>query len=53
MFDILNIGLYHGWMYDPQNSEAVSAIGTCSYNQLVERIINSKSSEDEQTQHSG
>ncbi|XP_072046036.1 ubiquitin carboxyl-terminal hydrolase MINDY-2-like [Amphiura filiformis] len=53
VFDLLNIGLYHGWMYDPQNSAAVSAVGTCSYNQLVERIIASKSSGDEEAQHSG
>ena len=40
-------------MYDPQNSAFVSAVGTCSYNQLVERIIASKSSGDEEAQHRG
>ena len=53
VFDLLNIGLYHGWMYDPQNEAAVSAVGTCSYNQLVEKIIASKSSGDEEAQHTG
>ena len=32
----------HGWLVDPQNEEAVKAINSLSYNQLVEKIIASK-----------
>lgn len=42
VFDLLSIGLYHGWLVDPQNTEIASAIGSLSYNQLVEKIIASK-----------
>lgn len=42
VFDLLSIGLYHGWLIDPQNTETVSAVGGLSYNQLVEKIIASK-----------
>eukprot|EP00795_Rhopilema_esculentum_P012616 gene12616-3320_t len=42
VFDILNIGLYHGWLVDPQDSQIVHAVGSLSYNQLVEKIIRSK-----------
>ena len=42
MFDLLSIGLYHGWLVDPQNTDTVSAVGGLSYNQLVEKIIASK-----------
>ena len=42
VFDILNIGLYHGWLVDPQDSQIVNAVGSLSYNQLVEKIIRSK-----------
>lgn len=53
VFDLLNIALYHGWLYDPQNREVVSAVGTCSYNQLVERIISTKSSADDEEVRKG
>ena len=42
VFDLLSIGLYHGWLVDPQNADTSSAIGGVSYNQLVEKIIASK-----------
>lgn len=42
VFDLLSIGLYHGWLVDPQNADTCSAIGGVSYNQLVEKIIASK-----------
>ena len=42
MFDLLSIGLYHGWLVDPQNTDTASAVGGLSYNQLVEKIIASK-----------
>eukprot|EP00794_Sanderia_malayensis_P016646 gene16646-18336_t len=44
VFDLLNIGLYHGWLVDPQDFRTVTAIGSLSYNQLVEKIIKSKES---------
>lgn len=47
IFDLLEIGLYHGWLVDPQDQQTVRAVGKCSYNQLVEKIIQQKSSEDE------
>lgn len=46
LFDLLGISLYHGWLVDPQSYEVVSAIGMCSYNQLVEKIIVQKTSDD-------
>lgn len=45
IFDLLGISLYHGWLVDPQNSEEVAAVGTGSYNQLVEKIISQKNSD--------
>ncbi|CAL1299557.1 unnamed protein product [Larinioides sclopetarius] len=46
IFDLLRIPLYHGWLIDPQMIDVMSAVGKCSYNQLVEKIINSKCSSD-------
>ncbi|XP_075064168.1 ubiquitin carboxyl-terminal hydrolase MINDY-2 isoform X2 [Mixophyes fleayi] len=46
VFDILNIPLYHGWLVDPEIAEVVTAVGNCSYNQLVEKIISCKQSEN-------
>ncbi|KAM8787330.1 ubiquitin carboxyl-terminal hydrolase MINDY-1 [Rhynchonycteris naso] len=46
VFDLLGIRLYHGWLVDPQNPEAMSAVGKLSYNQLVEKIITCKHSSD-------
>lgn len=45
IFDLLQISLYHGWLVDPQNSAEVEAVGKCSYNQLVEKIIVQKTSD--------
>ena len=42
IFDILSIKLYHGWLVDPQSTEYKAAIGSLSYNQLVEKIVASK-----------
>ncbi|XP_041082970.1 ubiquitin carboxyl-terminal hydrolase MINDY-2-like [Polyodon spathula] len=44
VFDLLDIPLYHGWLVDPQIDDIVKAVGNCSYNQLVEKIIISKQS---------
>ncbi|XP_053384700.1 ubiquitin carboxyl-terminal hydrolase MINDY-1-like [Mercenaria mercenaria] len=45
IFDLLQIALYHGWLVDPQNAAEVEALGKCSYNQLVEKIIVQKTSD--------
>lgn len=45
IFDLLQIPLYHGWLVDPQNQAEVEAVGKCSYNQLVEKIIVQKTSD--------
>uniref|UniRef100_A0A8D0EB59 Ubiquitin carboxyl-terminal hydrolase n=1 Tax=Salvator merianae TaxID=96440 RepID=A0A8D0EB59_SALMN len=46
VFDLLDIPLYHGWLVDPQIADIVKAVGNCSYNQLVEKIICCKQSDD-------
>ncbi|XP_076330301.1 ubiquitin carboxyl-terminal hydrolase MINDY-2-like isoform X1 [Tachypleus tridentatus] len=48
VFDLLHIPLYHGWLVDPQSPEVQTAVGNCSYNQLVENIINNKASAREE-----
>lgn len=45
VFDLLDIPLYHGWLVDPQMHDIVKAVGNCSYNQLVEKIISCKQSD--------
>ncbi|OCT89541.1 ubiquitin carboxyl-terminal hydrolase MINDY-2 [Xenopus laevis] len=45
VFDLLDIPLYHGWLVDPLVPELVKAVGNCSYNQLVEKIILCKQSD--------
>lgn len=44
IFDLLGISLYHGWIVDRDDLETVTVIGSCSYNQLVDKIITNKSS---------
>ena len=46
IFDLLAIGLYHGWLVDPQLEDLVVVIGSKSYNQVVEFIISGRSSDD-------
>ncbi|XP_037343747.2 ubiquitin carboxyl-terminal hydrolase MINDY-2 isoform X1 [Pungitius pungitius] len=46
VFDLLDIPLYHGWLVDPQMHDTVKAVGNCSYNQLVEKIISCKQSDN-------
>ncbi|XP_038605893.1 ubiquitin carboxyl-terminal hydrolase MINDY-2 isoform X2 [Tachyglossus aculeatus] len=46
VFDLLAIPLYHGWLVDPQIADIVKAVGNCSYNQLVEKIIFCKQSDN-------
>lgn len=42
VFDLLQIPLYHGWLPDPESLELTSAVGNCSYNQLVDKIVTQK-----------
>nr|XP_039261693.1 ubiquitin carboxyl-terminal hydrolase MINDY-2-like [Styela clava] len=53
VFDLLRIPLYHGWLVDPQDSRACDIIGNNSYNQIVEKIVNCLSSENETTVEKG
>jgi len=39
IFDLLRVRLLHGWLVDPQDTATAAAVGSRSYNQLVERII--------------
>lgn len=39
VFDLLDIGLYHGWIVGQEDAAAHSLIGQLSYNQIVERLI--------------
>lgn len=47
IFDLMGVPLYHGWVEDPQSSYFYQVVKNVSYNQLVEKIINNTSSEDE------
>ena len=48
IFDLMSISLYHGWLVDPQDEATVRAVKSCSYNQLVERIIEMRGSQEEE-----
>jgi len=39
VFDLLDIGLYHGWVVSNEDEVAYDAIAPLSYNQLVEKLI--------------
>ncbi|XP_042327331.1 ubiquitin carboxyl-terminal hydrolase MINDY-2 isoform X2 [Sceloporus undulatus] len=53
VFDLLDIPLYHGWLVDPQIADIVKAVGNCSYNQLVEKIICCKQSDNSELVEEG
>ncbi|QDZ25335.1 DUF544 domain-containing protein [Chloropicon primus] len=38
IFDLLDISLFHGWLYAPE-SEHAKFVGEMSYNQLVEKVV--------------
>ena len=46
IFDLVSIGLYHGWLVDPQLQDSVLALGNMTYNQVVEFIITGRTSSD-------
>ncbi|WOL13146.1 ubiquitin carboxyl-terminal hydrolase MINDY-2 [Canna indica] len=39
IFDLLDIGLYHGWIIDPQDTDTAAAIGSKSYNTIVSDLV--------------
>ncbi|ONK54944.1 uncharacterized protein A4U43_UnF9430 [Asparagus officinalis] len=39
IFDLFDIGLYHGWIVDPQDTDTASAIGSKSYNTLMGELV--------------
>ncbi|XP_042391494.1 uncharacterized protein LOC121982474 isoform X2 [Zingiber officinale] len=39
IFDLLDIGLYHGWIVDPQDTDTAAAIGSRSYNTIVSELV--------------
>ncbi|OIV94367.1 hypothetical protein TanjilG_25429 [Lupinus angustifolius] len=39
IFDLLDIPLYHGWIVDPQDYDTTNAIGSKSYNALMEELV--------------
>ena len=39
--------MHHGWLVDPQSTEYKAAIGNLGYNQLVEKIVASKESNND------
>lgn len=53
MFDLLEVSLYHGWLVDTSVPRQVDAVGSLTYNQLVELIIKNQSSEDVDEQTKG
>ena len=53
IFDLLHVRLYHGWLVEPSEPEVQRAVGQCGYNQLVDKIITNKSSNDPELSHQG
>jgi len=45
LFDLLCVNLYHGWVINPSEVVAAQAIGSLSYNQILELIINEENNE--------
>ncbi|KAM7258897.1 hypothetical protein ACFE04_014638 [Oxalis oulophora] len=39
IFDLLDIPLYHGWIVDPQDHDTANAIGSKSYNAIMEKLV--------------
>ena len=46
LFDLFDVALYHGWLVDPQDKETYQVVSHCSYNQLVEMVVNNSNSKD-------
>ena len=39
---VFEMGLFHGWVVDPNDRAAAEAVGSTSYNQLVEIVIHAQ-----------
>lgn len=50
IFDLLRIPLYHGWLVDSDQREICRIISNQSYNQLVDKIIASKTSNSDKSE---
>ena len=46
-FDMLRCRLVHGWLVDIQDEETFKALGTKTYNELVEKVIHAKETTNE------
>nr|VZI49447.1 unnamed protein product [Spirometra erinaceieuropaei] len=46
IFDLFKIGIYHGWVVDPNDHALAEVIQDRTYNQLVEAVIGWRSSEN-------
>ncbi|KAM7540047.1 hypothetical protein Aperf_G00000040456 [Anoplocephala perfoliata] len=53
IFDLFRIPIFHGWVADPQDLNLVKVLRNQTYNQVVEMIIDYKSSEDPERIHEG
>ena len=53
IFDLLHVRLYHGWLVEPDEPDVQRAVAQCGYNQLVDKIITNKSSDDPELSHQG
>ena len=53
IFDLLGVGLYHGWLVDPADTRQHMALAHCSYNQLVGKVIEGEGSDDTQKVEEG
>ena len=49
VFDVLNIRLVHGWLAEPA-SDAAAILGTKTYNELVESVVELHASQQQQQQ---
>jgi len=39
VFDLLSLPLLHGWLVDPADTATAAAVGSLTYNELVERLV--------------
>lgn len=39
VFDLCGVRMLHGWIVDLQDKDAADVVGRCTYNQLVEKVI--------------
>lgn len=53
VFDLFRIPIFHGWVVDPQNADLVKVLNNQTYNQVVEMIIDYKTSMDSERVHKG